>query len=296
MEIILRVHVRPILHMSMAFLLTVGRGPTIPLRYLAKSVLMNSKILDLDRPSQQNASYSINFQGPRLQCNETMSVTTESFDTTDTKMNLTYGDYASALNPEYGFAKANWTYEMSHSHGEINVQKPPLTNALASAPCPRILDKQDPDAPSFMNYIGGIDLRALPSKYTLIRSTAFTHCTVASAEYRVNVSFVNGIQQISHSIENERLMENKDKFNIRSPGIPPPMRSFQEYANILALIDALGENFDVKGDVEDFLKFSKSNIANPQPFRLANGSNIQACSATNSKALIPKTGKYVCGI
>lgn len=185
-------------------------------------------------------------------------------------------------------ARLNWTYKTYAQPGHIWVQNVNLTVPASLSPCPQTIDEKDPLRAQFGP--GVDDWLRLPQQYTVVRATTHQHCTLATAEYHVKVIFHNGGQGLSYEIKNEQTMEDRTRFHLKDGPLPAPMRSSQEYVNLLALFDSLGNKFAMTSSMEYPMYYWKANVKTPNTICLENGTEIKACAAAQQQALVDVKG------
>jgi len=147
-------------------------------------------------------------------------------------------------------------------------------NFLKYSPCTQVSSKNESEALDD-KMIGDIDV--------LLPITT-TECSVATAQYNINISYTNGIQSVDYSTAETQALP---PFDEKSPsyGTPQdsnPLQSMEEYINMLALTDALLSIFNYEGMHLKEIPFGPHFEWNPptqEEIRFPNGSSAvtEAC-------------------
>ncbi|KAF2125621.1 hypothetical protein P153DRAFT_359973 [Dothidotthia symphoricarpi CBS 119687] len=241
--------------------------PSGPLRSLAKSVLLSSSIVQTERPSHGNFSYSMTFQGPMLHCEQKSGTNVTMISSNRLQRQISNpGEEALDITLDQDYP----VYNLSSSPGTITLEYDPNQPQLNLMPCPRAQDAADGSG-SNDNHQGN---------FTLMRPLVVTECLAATAEYNVNITSINGVQQIRYSANDVQplpLPLPESAFESGSQDIGS-LRSWREYATILALIDSLASHFHLTGVYLSELRFPQSALQIPTQYRLPNGTDVEVCS------------------
>lgn len=231
---------------------------------LADSVLLNSRVTDLEHPPRVDMSYMLNFQGPMLQCQEMKGIHLTTFQQndfmplTDELRNLKSREFKNPIQ----------TYNLSSTSESLSLTA--LTSAvdLRYAPCNQTFPGMNESAP----------LDTMIRDVTLLWPTMNLECSAATARYSVNISFTRGIRSVTYSttaMQSLPLMESEFK-----PGWSQsfkPLQSTEEYFSIMAIIESFLSNFDYQGINLTSLPFARTPWQPPparETFHLLNGSDV----------------------
>jgi hypothetical protein len=248
--------------------------------FSAQTAFMSSKVLELERPTGGNVSYTLQFLGPTLQCqdsnllNYTYGLNDTDFRKSSNKFhNEDHSTYRSELRD---FKKESYpTYRLIPRSGALTLQTTNISaNFLGISPCPNV---------TLVPYGSGNYTQEPVARFmfagntTLVRSIAVRECTAAAAQYTVNISFSNGIQHISYSTGEKMPLQLETKGGEELD--VSPMRSRQEYFNLLAIVNSFNVNFGMEGHSLDNITFNRSSLENPRVYNFPNGTKYEACTA-----------------
>ncbi|KAL1792471.1 hypothetical protein ACET3X_008978 [Alternaria dauci] len=231
--------------------------PHSDLLSVAKTVLASSRMAELGSPSGINTSYTLQFQGPVLQCQYGIDSNATLLEPED----LAPWVYGTFDKQEYTKVELKYpTFRLSQwESGLYLVDSSHILDPISISPCPQTRNE---------SYESSIDGHTSFARFqyandsTLLSSYAFKFCTPAVANYNVNVSFINGIQRISYSTSDEQLLlaakGNLEEFDYA------PMNSIQEYVNLLALVDSLTTNLDLEGQIIKDIWFDLADLESPK--------------------------------
>jgi hypothetical protein len=224
---------------------------------IARTVLASSKILELGRPSGTNVSYTLRFQGPKFQCRD-------GIGTTDMLLPpvVLHPMHADAT-PEHEFIAVEISYPMYQVYrqpdGLTMLDSTGIPDYLSVAPCPKATKPSYLDKATGQTFAEGLHFS---NDTTLIRAYASRTCNTVVANYDVNITFTNSIQQVSYRTTEhqplKRMPASLEKFDYS------PMHSIQEYVNLRALVDSLTVNFDLRGQIPSIIGFDPSALENPK--------------------------------
>jgi hypothetical protein len=237
---------------------STGRRNVQPdLLLVARTVLASSKILELGRPSGTNVSYTLQFQGPKFQCRD-------GFGTTDMLLPPAYLHpwHADAL-PEHEIIGVRVSYPMYQVYrqpdGLTMLDSTGIPDYLSIAPCPQATKPSYRDKATGREFAEGLHFS---NDTTLVRAYTSRTCATVVANYDVNITFTNSIQQVSYRTTEhtplKRMPASLEKFDYR------PMHSIQEYVNLRALVDSLTVNFDLRGQTPINLEFDPAALEKPK--------------------------------
>jgi hypothetical protein len=220
-------------------------------------VLASSKVLDLGRPFGTNISYTLQFQGPMLRCNET----------TETNQTILYSENIEPYVPEEfprrertKLRREFATYGVSKMNSGLVIQDMSnIPDYLSVAPCPTATNgsyQEEKNSPK------PITRFQIANGSRLLGAMAVKRCFAAVAKYNVDISFINGVQNISYSTSETQPLEvdtwhpEKNAFHT--------VKSVQEYASLLALIESFINNFDIEGRSVSSIGFDLADLASPK--------------------------------
>jgi hypothetical protein len=204
-------------------------------------VLFYGKILDLQKPPHGNISYTINFPGPMMQC---INESGTNITNVSSPASFQNGDPLTDMN-NFVLQKPIYFYQVTSDHTSITEEISEAFQASILEPCPRSYDIEDKQ-PQNIEII------------TVTRPVDRMRCTVATADYTVNITFVNGEQHIEYRTGAKRALPPTNNIAWTHFDISPlafrlgPLHYWQEYVNILALSRAMTLNMDMlSGEVSD---------------------------------------------
>lgn len=261
--------------------------------------MFNSEIVDIDRPSVENASYSLKFRGPRLQCRDSF------------QNRSVYLPEVQWISSQYQESAMQTSLILSTSSmkfvGEIGSFTAVDFNFATEVelnPCPKIFDGSvtslsdedtilEKDGNSQTTEDGDKEQLLISAVTTLTRLSKVTECVAAMSEYNVDISFPAGRQVVTYSTglsERISLPQTGDGFReipIWVPDNYQPVQTIQEYIDMVALIDSVGMHFELNCDSYLTLIF---DISDNTPL---NDKAISPCSARREKDWSCTTGQFV---
>jgi hypothetical protein len=202
--------------------------------------MMLGKISNIDPPKSGNISYTLNFRGPSLQCSQ-MNTTKEIQVPINTTSGVTISKFSMGSTEKRVFSLKLWP-------GYENINFYPCVDNLWKNEIPRSLN----------------------TSVTILQQVETLECLPATGMYGVNISYINGQQNVDYSVIDKQLLEvsSGDMYAEHSN-----LGSFEEYMNILALIDSSLGHLVYEGGVEEVGFRVDPKVSS----RLPNGTTIETC-------------------
>jgi hypothetical protein len=198
-----------------------------------------------------------------LQCNETLNTNTTVLYSESLEPYVPKG---TPKRESIRLRQSYSTYQLySKSSGLVLEDMSNIPNFLSIAPCPKATNESYQDdktgSKSFTRF-------QIANGSVLLGSKAVRRCFAAVARYNVDISFINGIQNISYWTSETQPLKVKTRqledMEFR------PMNSMQEYVNLLALIDSLVTNFYLDGRALSEINFDLAALESPKWINLTN--------------------------
>jgi hypothetical protein len=263
---------------------------------IAEFVMFNARILDIDRPNIENASYNLKFRGPRLQCRdyfENRSIPLPQVDWITSRYEESTTDISLFLSTS--------SMEIMGDIGRFSVRDLNFATDVELNPCPRIFVGTFPGISDEDTVLENDDYSQtaedsereqllIKAETTLTRLSKVTECVAATSEYDVDISFPSGRQVVTYSIgPSETISIPKSAEGIRDVPIwganYQPLQTMQEYINMVALIDSVGLHFELDCDSYITLIF---NMSGDNP---SNDKATSSCPARREKGYSCNTGQ-----
>jgi hypothetical protein len=217
---------------------------------------MNPKIADIDRPSGDNASYSLSFLGPVLQCEETnvTNITTYRQNDLDRYPEMNWLAIWSAIN----------VLELSPMFESLSI-KVVKDNYFEYSPC----DQKSSD----MNASASQETKFRDVK--LLFPMRSLECSVFTTRYDANVSFANGVQSIIYSTAGKQPYSTPLELYPFPSSEFKPFQSMADYFQTAALVEAFLFQFQFQTmAVYALPTVPSSKKPEVKTIRLFNGSEI----------------------
>jgi hypothetical protein len=152
------------------------------------------------------------------------------------------------------------TYQVYRQIGGLVVEDMSnIPSFLSMAPCPQTITE------SYQEDKTGSKSRPrfqIANGSMLLGSMAVRRCFAAVAKYNVDISFINGVQNISYSTSETQPLEARswelENMTLRT------VNSMQEHISLLSLIESLVANFDVDGRSLDSMSFDLADLQSPK--------------------------------
>lgn len=254
---------------------------------LAKSILVNRVLPQVQHLQTSNASYTMNFLGPTMQCREFNSINITSLGEADFSSQETQNPGAVIEEPELQngqFRKILKTpfnaLSLWSQNGSIileSMYRFPGGRMSSFSHCPN--SHMSETEPEFQ--YGKIE------NGTLLRPVNRTECIAAVTDYNVDIKIINGEQHIEYTTGEVRPLipvGTVDWPNTPLNATFGSLKSWKEYINVLALIDSMTMNFDLTGRSIDELWFDRQAFNRVGSARLENATVNNTCNTVHGKA------------
>lgn len=212
----------------------------------------------MNSPRGVNESYTLTFRGPVLQCNQTTI-------TNETELQAEYYPTTRSVGlSAYSEGLPMSEFTMRPSDSKLSLFSRTGSKYLDYFPC---LDPKD--------YHYGSNSWTV--NVTLLQQLEKLECFPGTALYNVNITYNNGNQSVDYSVTDKELLPSplpgfSKEFYSNQHMERRTLRSFEEYMNILALIDSSLDHLEYEGTIK-LLDFSSSAKVS----RLPNGTTSEVC-------------------
>ncbi|KAJ8108732.1 hypothetical protein OPT61_g7964 [Boeremia exigua] len=229
------------------------KGPSSAIQKITDSVLFNNRMAELSSPSSSNASYVIQFPGPMLLCQQSneIEISWHHIISHGTLRDFNAMTWSPIL---HSYIDPHW-----HS-GYIRLEDPVDEDPIFLAPC-------------------GINAPPTEDVY-LRRRYITTDCRAATAEYTVNINFTNGRHDIQYFTGEVHPLEDILPITGFKPDLDfTPLKSWEEYFNIMALVESLLSRLEATGfkETDVFYSLNETMPENTVSVQSQNGSMVDAC-------------------
>ncbi|KAF2731232.1 hypothetical protein EJ04DRAFT_584008 [Polyplosphaeria fusca] len=262
-----------------------GRGPAW------EEILGNRRQVEVERPNGENPSYTLDFMGPALECSDTnFTDLTEAFNISlSTDSPFEYGPFEDGVFEDRLYTSEpsvsnGTTFQIRYYSGQKSIEIAMLASDVRSYfPCLPYNHDHAINETGFSNF--------KPVNVTLIQPKTKRKCIAAAAEYTIKISFDNGRQNVEYATKGVTpLPMHTPEACAKSPETCilysdsrganfSPLRSWEEYTNVLAVLDILGLALNYESQEYGFYELSIPSLRSHQ---LPNRSIVQACEVNSS--------------
>lgn len=243
-------------------------------------MLIKPQIPQIQQITSANASYTLRFPGPVMQCHEKNITKFSSIGKSDYDVSTVF--YSAAFDPELEIGQARFDLKNRISPLSQLLPRPDSflldyaltdsTDWLTVAPCPQT-DNSDT----------GVKYRyGLADNISLIWKVCRQECFISTAEYTVNIAIVNGVQHVQYTTSDVQSLPPLSTVDWRESPVPPapkPLHSWEEYYNIMALVESMVVSFNYSSTSLDSFFFNQTGINMTGTHRFENGSTAKTCIA-----------------
>lgn len=243
-------------------------------------MLVNPRRPQIQQLTEVNASYTMIFPGPIVQCQEVNITNITSLNRSDLSEYVQYFSDPTEQGVDLERGQMRWTLnktvELSRLYspnGAIFLNHTDRTDGyLTVSPLPRL----------HINETGVKYNYTLADTIYLIWNIRQQECFLATAEYTVEVTNDNGLQRIQYTTGTTQSLPHLSEVDWRQNPVetfPTPLRSWEEYYNILALFDSMTMSFSMRGADLSGLTLSRAGLNTTGSYRSSNGTVLETCVA-----------------
>lgn len=230
-----------------------------------------------------NASYTMTFPGPIMQCHEANVTNVTSMaesnyteyiqrfsnsDSSPTEPELETGQIRNELNKSFITSRL-WPEPdgIFLDHTQRN------DSWLIVVPCPQ----------PYISDTGPKFRYKLAKDFDFVWTLRSQQCLAAATNYTVKVEITNGIQHVEYTTGEVHPLPRISQIDWeanRTDTTFGPLLSWKEYFNIVALADSIAANFHYVDSAITTFHFYQKNIGSTQSRRLENGTIVRGCNAS----------------
>lgn len=243
-------------------------------------MLVSPRIPQIQQLTEVNASYTMIFPGPMVQCQESNITNVTSVNRSDLSEYVEHFSDPSEQGVDLETGQMRWTlnetFELSRLYspkGAIFLNHTDRSDGyLTVSPRPQM----------HTNETGVKYNYTLADNITLIWTVRQQECFLATAEYTVEVTNDNGLQRVRYTTGTTQSLPHLSMVDWRQNPVetfPTPLRSWEEYYNIMALFDSMTMSFAMSGADLSGLTFSRAGWNTTGSYRFSNGTDTETCVA-----------------